>query len=197
MHVFDMSVLLHVGVSSLEWAVHRIVGKEEKERLVVVTIDEVDRLAGKSVGEILGLDHWLSTTNDGVVGIVVGLVAEKIVKMEFLVAVPIARFGRSVGKELASKQGCGAVPGRGNEIVTFVSETKELIKTVAERMIVGGASLVPLANQAGGVAAIVKRFGNGDFFGRHADSGFFVHGADGVELITETGWCASSEEAGP
>ena len=45
--------------------------------------------------------------------------------------------------------------------MTFVSETKELIKAVAERMIVGGASLVPFANQAGGVAT-AKRFGDGD-----------------------------------
>ena len=117
--------------------------------------------------------------------------------MEFLISVPIARFSRTTGQEPASKQGRGAVPGRGNEIVTFVSETKELIKAVAERMIVGGSTLVPFANQSGSVAAIVKRFGDGDFFGRHADTGLLVDGPDRVEFITETGWCASGEEAGP
>ena len=98
-HVVDVSEFFHVGIGSLERAVHGVVGKEE-ERFVVVAINEVDGFAGEGVGEVFRFDHRLSAANDGVVGIVVRLVAEQIVEMEFLVAVPIARFSRTTGQEL-------------------------------------------------------------------------------------------------
>ena len=84
--ILDVGELFHVGVRSLERAVDRVVGEVEKERFVVVTIDEVDRFASEGVGEVFGFLHRLAAADDGVVGIVVGFVAEKVVEMEFFLS---------------------------------------------------------------------------------------------------------------
>ena len=48
----------------------RVVGEVEKEGLIIVAIDEVDRFAGEGIGQAFGFHYRLTTPHDGVVGIV-------------------------------------------------------------------------------------------------------------------------------
>ena len=47
-----MSEFLHVGVSTLEWAVYCVVGEIKKEWLILLSLDEIDGFTGKGIREI-------------------------------------------------------------------------------------------------------------------------------------------------
>lgn len=53
-----------------------------------------------------------------------------------------------------------------DEVVAFVQKAKELVKTVAVRMIVSRPAKMPLANQACCVSLIVQQLGERCFLGR-------------------------------
>ena len=44
MDIIDVLELFHVRIRALQWAVYRVVGKQQEKGLVVMSIDEVDRL---------------------------------------------------------------------------------------------------------------------------------------------------------
>ena len=102
MDVFDVGEFLHVGIGALQRAVHRIVGELEKEGLVVVAIDEIDRFAREGIGEVWCFGDGLATADNRVVGIVVGFVAP-----------PCGRYrsalsGRPTGLRVRPGEFCGA-----------------------------------------------------------------------------------------
>ena len=75
MDVFDVVELFHVGISALKRAVDRVVGEVEKEWFVVVAIDEVGGFASECVGQVLGFNDWLPTSDDWIICIIVWFVA--------------------------------------------------------------------------------------------------------------------------
>ena len=119
-----------------------------------MAIDEVDGLAGQGIREVGIFHDRLASASDGVVSVVVGFVASHMIGvMEPLFANPTTF--RTAGKLLTSQHRGDAVIGRRNEIMAFVRETEELVETVAKRMIVGRATLVPFADYAGRVTGVM------------------------------------------
>ena len=76
LNVLDILEFFHVLIRGLKGAVHRIVGNEQKEGFVRVSLNEIDGFAGDGIGEIFLFPNGLASPDDGVVGIVVRFVAQ-------------------------------------------------------------------------------------------------------------------------
>ena len=70
--------------------------------------------------------------------------------------------------------------------MAFVGEAEKLIEAVSLRMISCRAAQMPLADEPGGVALIVKQFGEKSLFARYARPRLFIPGPDRIELVAKT-----------
>ena len=86
--------------------------------------------------------------------------------------------------------------GRGDKVMPFVSESEKFIEPMPERMVIGGSSQVPLANQPRRVSNIVKAFSQGFFTQRESGSGIFVACPDVIGLVPEASGNTAGKQAG-
>ena len=188
MDVFDVGEFFHVGICSLKRAVDRVVGEEEKERFVVMTINEVDRFSSEGVGQVCRFFNRLPATDDRIVRVVIRLVTgPRVIKQPLLpdpVLLSLLTLN-SARQGFAAQQGSHAIVGWRDKVVPLVSEAEKLVEAVAKRMILGGPTLMPFPDEAGGIATVVQRLGDRDFPWRQAKAGFLIKCSGGIEFVAK------------
>ena len=100
-----MRKLFHIGVRTLKRAMDRVVGEVQEKWLVVVAVDEVNSFTGQRIGQVFTFYNGLTTPCNGIVGIVVWLVATHMIGInESFFSNPTA--GVSMWQTLAAQHRC-------------------------------------------------------------------------------------------
>ena len=81
--------------------------------------------------------------------------------------------------------------------MAFVSKSEKFIKSSTKRMVCGGSSEVPLANQSIYISGHRERISQCLFRKGETVARLLVLGSDWVELMTKTGSIFSGYQAGP
>ena len=71
-----MLELVHVFVRCLQGTVDGVIGNEQEEWFVGMSVNEVYGLAGDGIGKVLFFLNGLASPHDRIVGIIVGFVAQ-------------------------------------------------------------------------------------------------------------------------
>ena len=74
-------------------------------------------------------------------------------------------------------------------------KAEELIEATAKRMVFGGSTEVPFANQTVHVTGVCQHVGAGCFGGRQPVVGILVVGSSGVELVPEPSLISAGQQA--
>ena len=194
--VREVSEFREVGVGGLHGAVDSVVGEVEKKRLGAVARDKIVGLAGEGVGEIGALVDGLTGAEEGIVGVIVGLVAAHVRGPDEAAVGRGPPAGAAVGESAAAQPGGDARPRVGNVSVALVEEAEKFVEAATLWVEFGGAAEVPLADERGGVAGGAEVIGDGFFADGQTDAGRGVFRTDGIKFKTETGLVATGEQRG-
>ena len=171
LYVLNVRELFHVLIRSLQWTVHGVVGDVQKEWMRLVSIDEIDRLAGERIGEVLALVNRLASAHDRVVGIVSRLGVAHVGGVNDPAVSGYKSAFTATGQYRAPQPSGGAEPRVWHEVMPLMGEPEKLVEPMSERMKLSLSAKVPFTNQAIDVADISQQFGQRLLVARQADSG--------------------------
>ena len=118
-----------------------------------MSVDEVDRFARPGVGKVLLLVIGLGAAEDGIVGIVVGLVVGEVCTVDDIAEATSTL--SAAGEHFTAQHGGNILPGMGSEVVAFVSESKKFVEATAIGMVRCRATQMPFADDSGDIASIL------------------------------------------
>ena len=179
--------------------------REPSKLPVVLSPEEVARLLDaapglkyrafprESIGQVLLFGDRLTSADDRVVRVVVGLVAFHVGGVGHLPKGPSAFASTRQGG--SSKPRGYPLPGGRDKIVPLVKEAVKFVESTAVGMVMGRSPQVPLAQESRDVSRLLQFFRQRSLPDRKPHRGIFVLRAGGIIFMSEACPVAAREQA--